>query len=158
MRIRIAEVSEAEAITRLINSAFLVERFFIDGDRIDLEQVHAFFRKGEFLLAEDASAESGTGPAGCAYIEVRGERSYMGLLSIDPSRQRSGLGSRLVEAAEERCREQGCRFLDLQIVNLREELPPFYRRLGYVETGTAPFPADVPTRLECHFVKMTKAL
>jgi len=76
---------------------------------------------------------------------------------VEPSRQRTGVGSRLMAAAEERCRAGGCAFLDLQIVNLREELPEFYRRRGYSQTGTAPFP-DVPTRLPCHFVKMSKRL
>lgn len=150
---RIAGVADAEAVTRLINRAFLVERFFIDGDRIDLSQVRGLFQKGEFLVSDDGGAL-----AGCVYIEARGERSYLGLLSIDPSRQRSGLGSKLVAAAEVRGRENGCRFMDLQIVNLREELPAFYRRLGYAEDGAAPFPEGVPTKLPCHFVKMSKRL
>ena len=150
---RIARITDAEAITRLINQAFLVEKFFIEGDRIDLDQVRAHFGKGEFLVAENDGAL-----AGCVYIEARGHRSYLGLLSIDTSRQRSGLGSRLVAAAEERCRQNGSRFMDLQIVNLREELPAFYRRLGYVEDGAAPFPEGVATRLPCHFVKMSKRL
>jgi N-acetylglutamate synthase-like GNAT family acetyltransferase len=150
---RIAEIADAEEITRLINAAFLVERFFIDGDRINLEQVLGRFTSGEFLVAQEDGAM-----AGCVYIEPRGERSYLGLLSIDPSRQGSGLGSRLVAAAEERSRELGSRFMDLQIVNLREELPAFYRRLGYVEQGVAPFPPDVITKAPCHFVTMSKPL
>jgi N-acetylglutamate synthase-like GNAT family acetyltransferase len=153
VRIRIAELSDAQSITRLINQAFQVERFFIDGDRIDLDEVLAHFQKGEFLVAVDDGAL-----AGCAYLEARGDRSYLGLLSIDPARQRSGLGSRLMEAAEERARENGSRCMDLQIVNLRAELPGFYGRLGYVADGTAPFPPDAPTRLPCHFVKMSKPL
>jgi N-acetylglutamate synthase-like GNAT family acetyltransferase len=150
---RIAEIADAEEITRLINAAFLVERFFIDGDRINLEQVLGRFTSGEFLVVQEDGAM-----AGCVYIEPRGERSYLGLLSIDPSRQGSGLGSRLVAAAEERSRELGSRFMDLQIVNLREELPAFYRRLGYVEQGVAPFPPDVITKAPCHFVTMSKPL
>jgi hypothetical protein len=33
--VRIAEASDEEAITALVNLAFQVERFFVDGDRID---------------------------------------------------------------------------------------------------------------------------
>jgi len=80
------------------------------------------------------------------------------LLSVDPSRQRSGLGSRLMAAAEERCRELGCHSADLQIVNLRQELPDFYRRRGYLPTGTAPFRPDLVTKMPCHFIKMSKPL
>jgi GNAT superfamily N-acetyltransferase len=153
MTIRVAEISEAEGIVTLINAAFRIEKFFVDGDRINLDQVLSMFPKGEFLMVDDDGA-----PAGCVYVERRGERAYFGLLSIDPTRQRSGLGSRLVAAAEQWGREKGCRFMDLRIVNLREELPAFYQRLGYVEDGADPFPPDTPTKLPCHFVNMSKAL
>jgi GNAT superfamily N-acetyltransferase len=153
MQIRVAEISEAEGIACLINTAFSIEKFFVDGDRITPDQVRSLFPKGEFLVADGDSA-----PAACVYVEPRGERAYFGLLSIDPARQRGGLGSRLVAAAEEWAREKGCRFMDLRIVNLREELPAFYRRLGYVEDGTEPFPPETPTKLPCHFVNMSKRL
>jgi hypothetical protein len=48
--------------------------------------------------------------------------------------------------------------MDLRIANLLEELSPFYRRLGYVETGTEPFPAEIKSKLPCHFVLMSKPL
>src|SRR5664280_1849815 len=126
MNLRVADISEAEAITNLINAAYTVEKFFVDGDRIDVDHAREYFATGEFLVAEDGGAL-----VGCVYIELRGGRGYFGLLSTDPSRQRSGLGSRLIAAAEDRCREAGCRFMDILVVNLREELPPIYRRLGY---------------------------
>jgi hypothetical protein len=47
--------------------------------------------------------------------------------------------------------------MDILIVNLREELPPFYRKRGYVENGTTPFP-DVETKIPCHFINMAKPL
>jgi GNAT superfamily N-acetyltransferase len=153
MNLRVADISEAEAVTHLVNAAYVVEKFFVDGDRIDVDQARAYFRTGEFLVAEDQGAF-----AGCVYIELRGDRGYFGLLSTDPSRQRSGLGSCLIAAAENRCREAGCRFMDIQVVNLREELPPFYRRLGYLDAGTAPFTPGVATKLPCHFLKLSKAL
>jgi GNAT superfamily N-acetyltransferase len=151
--IRAARESDAEALVQLINHAFLVERFFIDGDRIDLAGVRQFLKLGVFLLEEEIGR-----PVACVYVEVRADRGYFGLLSVDPVRQGSGLGKRLVAAAEDYCRESGCAFLDLQIVDLRAELPAFYRKLGYGETGTAPFPADIVTKQPCHFVKMSKTL
>ncbi len=147
--IRTAQESDAEALVQLINEAFLVERFFLDGDRIDLEGVRQFLRVGTFLMEEEI---------GCVYVEVRGSRGYFGLLSVDPASQGSGIGKRLIAAAEDYCRQAGCAFMDLQIVDLREELPAFYRKLGYEETGTAPFPAGIVTKLPCHFVKMSKPL
>ena len=152
--IRIASSADAEQITAVINAAFrIAEEFFVDGNRITLDEVHQFLDKGAFLVAEDAH-----GLSGCVYVEPRGERAYLGLLSVDPSRQQSGLGSRLMTAGEEYCRTRGARFMDILIVNLRAELPAFYARRGYVENGTTPFPPDVPTKQPCHFVNMAKPL
>lgn len=110
-----------------------------------------FLETGKFLLLEDSDSL-----VGCVYVELRGERGYFGLLSVKPGRQRSGLGSRLIGAAEHYCRSAGCRLMDLTLVNLRTELPPMYQRLGYRENGTEPFPAE--SKLPCHLVKMTKPL
>lgn len=151
--IRHAANHEAETLVRLINVAFLVEKFFIETDRIDLPKVREHLEKGAFLVA-DENGEI----AGCIYVEVRGDRGYFGLLSIEPSRQRSGLGRQLIAASEAFARDAGCGFMDLWIVNLREELPGYYSKLGYSETGTSPFPADVETKLPCHFIEMSKAL
>jgi ribosomal protein S18 acetylase RimI-like enzyme len=153
MKTRVAEPEDAEDIARLVNTAFRPERFFIDADRTNPEKVRALLQKGKFLLVE----QEGT-LAGCVYVELRGERGYFGLLAVDPALQRSGLGSRLVAAAEEDCRAEGCQFMDLTIVNLRTELPAFYRRLGYAESGTLPFPPDQQANQPCHLVKMTKPL
>jgi GNAT superfamily N-acetyltransferase len=152
--VRIASLDDAEQITTLINRAFrIAEAFFIDEDRINLESVRNYFATGKFLLATIDDV-----PAACVYVEQRGDRAYLGLLSVDPASQHKGLGKLLMEAAEEFCRELGCRFMDLNVVNLREDLFGFYGRRGYVETGTTPFPTDVVTKLPCHFIDMSKSL
>ncbi len=164
MHVRLAGIQDAESITALINAAFrAAEGFFIDRDRITLESVRSLLQTGKFLLAENQATENqvadkGATSLGCVYIELRTERAYLGLLSVDPRQQKSGLGSTLMNAAEEFCAKAGCRFMDLQLVNLRQELPGFYRRRGYVETGIAPFPPEIVARLPCHFVKMSKPL
>jgi len=152
--IRTAAPADAAKITNVINAAFRVaEEFFIDGLRIGQAEVEQLLGKGAFLLAE-----TGTKLSGSVYVEMRGERSYLGLLSVDPASQKSGLGSLLMNEAENYCRQRGSRFMDIYIVNLRQELPPYYRRRGYVENGTTPFPADVPVKIPCHFINMAKPL
>ena len=151
---RNAESADAESIARLVNAAFRPERFFVDADRTSPDKVRALLDMGKFLLAEDAGVL-----VACVYVELRGERGYFGLLAVDPARQRTGMGSRLIDAAEDYCRSAGCRFMDLTTVNLRKELPGYYRRRGYVENGTLPFPADQhPPKMPCHLVKMSKSL
>jgi GNAT superfamily N-acetyltransferase len=154
VQIRLADLRDAESLMVLINIAFRkAEAFLIDHDRIDLDSVKQFLHSGKFLLAEDGAAL-----LGCVYVEPRGERAYLGLLSDDPDCQRAGLGSTLMSTAENYCAKAGCKFMDLQIISVREELPRFYRRLGYSETGIAPLPPNVKPKQPCHFVKMSKAL
>ena len=152
--IRIAEPSDTENITALINAAFYpCEGFFVEGPRTNKTEVEQLMAKGAFLLAE-----TGDKLSGCVYVELRGERSYLGLLSVDPARQRGGLGSFLLDVAENYCRERGSSFMDIFIVNLRTDLPAFYERRGYVATGTTPLPEDVETKLPCHLINMSKPL
>jgi predicted N-acetyltransferase YhbS len=151
--VRMTGAADAGGVATLINAAFRVEKFFIDGDRISEQEVRRLLDKGCFLAAEDEG-----GLAGCVYVECAGERGYLGLLSVAPSRQRRGIGSHLAAGAEEFARQSCCKFIDLRIVNLRTELSAYYRRLGYEQTGVAPFPADVRTKLPCHFIIMSKSL
>lgn len=154
MQFRIAGNKDAERLMDLINSAFRqAESFIIDRDRVDLEVVRALLAKGKFLVAGDGSTL-----AGCVYLELRGERAYLGLLSVDPAWQKAGVGSMLMREAEVHCASAGCRFMDLRIIDLRKDNQAFYKHRGYVETGTEPFPSDLDTKLPCHFVKMSKPL
>ena|SRR5690242_8717081 len=150
---RHATLADSDAIATVINRAFRCEQFFHAGDRTNPDEVRSLIQKGTFLIAEDEP-----GIFGCVYLEKRGDRYYLGLLCIDPARQRSRQGSRLMDAAEDYCRERQARAIDLKIVNLRAELPPYYARRGYVETGTAPWPADAETSQPCHFITMSKYL
>jgi predicted N-acetyltransferase YhbS len=157
-RIRAAVPDDAEGVARLINAAFVVEKIAFDGDRTNRENVRALMDAGKFLVAELAEDDAPE-LIGCVYVERRGDRSYLGLLSVAPSFQGKGLGRQLVAAAEEHSRDAGCRAMDLRIISPRAgDLLPFYKRLGYLEAGTAPFAADVHAKVVCHYVLMTKPL
>jgi GNAT superfamily N-acetyltransferase len=152
--VRVAREVDAAEITRVINAAFRqAEGFFVDDDRVNLGGVESLLDSGTFIVIEcDEQLIA------CVYLEQRGERGYLGLLSVDPQVQRLGLGSVLMGAAEEHCRREGLSCIDINVVNLREELPDFYRKRGYVETGTSPFPTDVVTKIPCYFIEMSKPL
>lgn len=152
-RIRIAAAEDVEPLARLINAAFVVEQPFIEGERIDPAGVREYMKKGKFLVGEDAM-----GLAGCVYVELRGPRGYLGLLGVAPARQGKGLGRKLMDAAENYFRSAGCRAIDLRIISPRIRLPAFYKYLGYSQTGTAPFAPDVPVKVPCHYILMSKQL
>jgi GNAT superfamily N-acetyltransferase len=151
--LRLAEAADTEALVRLINDAFAVEKVVIEGERIDSEKVRALLEIGNFLLLYEVEQL-----LGCVYVEVKGRRGYLGLLGVRPGRQKSGFGRRLTAAAEEFLRKAGCEAVDLRIVSARTELPPIYQRLGYVMIGTAPIPDAIPLKVPSHFIVMSKGL
>ena len=153
LSIRLALAEDVEPLVRLINSAFVVEQLFIEGERIDRGGVRAYMEKGKFLAMEDS-----TGLIGCVYVELRGEHGYLGLLSVDPARQGKGLGRKLMDVAENYFRQEGCRAIDLRIISPRAPLPAFYAHLGYKQAGTAQFAPDVPVKVPCHYILMSKRL
>jgi len=149
----LAVPADVPELVRVVNAAYLVEQFFVAGDRTDTETVERLMQKGAFLVERDDAGALG----GCVYVERRGSRGYFGMLAVDPVRQGTGLGRRLVEAAEQYVRDGGARAMDIRVVNLRTELPPFYERLGYVESGTEA--VEEPRALRpFHFIVMSKAL
>ena len=156
--LRTARAAEAAAIAALVNAAFQVEAFFKRGDRTDAGEIGNMMQRGEFLVLDHSEAPDapGTGLAACVYTRTNGDRGYFGMLSIDPRSQGRGLGRSIIAAVESRFRAQGCRGIDIHVVNVRKELPPFYERLGYVASGTLPFPDDGGATQPCHFIVMTK--
>jgi GNAT superfamily N-acetyltransferase len=156
IRIRAAAAADAKPLVLVINAAFAVERVAFEADRVDLDGVRELMDKGTFLVAESTDS-----PAllGCVYLEPQGQGCYLGLLSVVPALQGKGLGRRLTAAAEDFARNAGCRVMDLRIISPRAgSLLPVYKRLGYSEAGMAPFPANVPTKVPCHYILMTKSL
>ena len=130
------------------------KNLFIDGDRINLERLSGLYQSGKFLLLEENGQL-----VSCVYVEIKGSgRGYIGLLGVEPDRQRSGLGRRMIEAAEKYLRSAGCEFADLRVVNVRAELQPIYERLGYSVTGIAPIPDAIPLKIPSYFTVMSKDL
>ena len=152
--IRQATAADAPALLALINRAFAVEKFFLDRERITAEQLGGYLASGTFFLMEGAAASL----AASLYFERRGDRAYVGMLSVNPDRQGLGIGRQMMAFAEQHAAGLGCSGVDIRVVNLREELPPFYRSLGYVETGRSEPVDDPGASKPYHFILMAKRL
>ena len=154
---REATPADVAELVRVINLAYRVEDFFIHGDRTDaadIERRLASQDAGFLVIDADASGRL----AAAVYVELRGPVGYFGLLSVDPAWQRRGMARRLVEAVERSCRDRGCREAEIDVVDLRTELPPFYAALGYHVVGTAPFKDAHKLKLPAQMVVMRKSL
>lgn len=151
--LRFATPADAASIAELVNLAYRVEDFFKIGDRTDVDEIRDLLGGESFILAEDGGTL-----VGCIEVSVDGDLGYFGMLSTQPQREGEGIGSTLIATAEQHCLDAGCRRMELVLVNLRTELPPFYERFGYRISGTRPFSVPERSRVECHFIVMSKEL
>ncbi|KAM9959200.1 hypothetical protein ACTFIR_000264 [Dictyostelium discoideum] len=101
---------------------------------------------------------------GCVKIEresLESKEAVIGMLSVDPSYQSSGIGSILVRLAEEEIKKTFNVFEShLHVVNVRDTLIAWYNKLGYITTETT-FPFDVDRNValkDIHFVLLVKNL
>jgi ribosomal protein S18 acetylase RimI-like enzyme len=150
--IRRATGADAGEIARIINAAFEIEREFRQGDRTSASEIHGLMNRDAFLVAEH-----GGRLIGAVEVRVRGETGYFGMLAVDASARRAGIGRALVEAAEDHCRRAGCTVMTMSTGEDRTELIPYYAKMGYTVTSIEPSTSAAFKR-PIRIVKMEKPL
>ncbi len=155
--VRPATNADIPELVRVINAAYRVEDFFIDGDRTSAAELEVLMARpgGAFLTIPTPDPPR---LAAAVYVERRETGIYFAMLSVDPASQGMGHARRLIEAIERHARAEGCDALEIEVVNLREELPAFYDRMGFSATGLAPFPEGVKLKMPAHLILMRKDL
>ena len=135
----------------------------LDGQRTDLASLTEIIDDPDqrILVALD-----GSDILGCVQIARKENgKSYLGLLSVDPRRQATGLGKQLIAAAEHAavtCFD--AHVIEMTVIKQRTELIDYYNRRGYSETGEErPFPFDyerfgLPRTSELVFVVLAKSI
>jgi GNAT superfamily N-acetyltransferase len=149
MNLRTANDTDKPVLIALINDAFQVTDYFKYDKRINEKEMHLYFSKGTFVLLEDEGK-----PVGCIYYTVKQGILNYSLLSVVFTGQGKGYSKVLIKHVEEIAVSSHCSAIQIEVVNIRTELFPFYEKQGYVVTGTMPF--RKPTRLPCHLVIMMK--
>lgn len=115
------------------------EADLVSGERTDLETLRSLLDGDSRLLI----ALDGEIILGCVNIASRGDGlAYLGLLCVDPQLQASGIGRKLVAAAEDTARATfGATQIEMTVIDRRAELIAWYVRHGYAPSGeTRPFP------------------
>lgn len=157
MKTRYATSKENPELVRIINNAYRVEDFFVDGDRTNADDVRSRMETPNacFIVIDSPGTSS---LAAGVWVEVHENRGHFAVLSVDPAFQGKGLARVLIDAVEAHCREAGCEWLDIEVVNLREELPPFYAKFGFKSNGTGFFTDTAKLKRDAHLDLMTKPL
>jgi GNAT superfamily N-acetyltransferase len=151
--LRQATTDDIGPLVSLINLAFAIESFFKTGDRTDEAGIRELLQHGPFLLLTDHD-----NLIAAVHAELRGERIYIGMLAVDPTKQKLGIGARMMREAEDFGGTAGCKFADLRVVSVRPELPLIYHKLGYVESGVESAAVIKTATMPVHFVTMSKPL
>ena len=142
IKIQVAELKDAEAITSLVNSVYrgenskkgwTTEADFLEGIRITSEKVKEIIsRKSDvIILAMDDNSI-----IGCVHLENAGKYSYLGMLSVDVSIQAKGIGKLLITECERYTKEVfGLNEIRMKVIGRRSELIAYYERRGYKTSG-----------------------
>ncbi len=72
---------------------------------------------------------------GCVNLQVQNKRVYLGMFSVDPELQGTGIGKIILRAADEYARSVDCTSVYMSVISLRAELIAWYQRHGYADTG-----------------------
>jgi GNAT superfamily N-acetyltransferase len=91
-------------------------------------------------------------------MEINGDRGHFGLLAVDPAYQGKGVARALIDAVEQKCVAHGCHHVDIEVVNLRDDLPPFDSKLGFKVDGTKEFSPPEELTREAHLVTWSKPI
>jgi len=168
---RPATAADTHAIVALVESAYrgdasragwTTEADFLDGRRTGPDDIQACLvrEKSMILLAEcDGRLLA------CAHVAVEEGAGYFGMFSVEPGLQGVGVGKLVLAECERIAREQwGMGSMRMTVIDIRDDLIPFYERRGYLRTGIKkPFPyGDVrfglPKRDDLRFEVMEKPL
>lgn len=169
---RAATEADVGALHALVTSAYrgdaarlgwTHEADLLDGQRTDVEALSEIIADPSKVIL---MAHHGGVLIGCVMLSRQDDGSaYLGMLSVDPVRQASGLGRLLLAAAEAEAAERyGADRIEMTVIRQRPELIAWYERRGYALTGaTADFPMDderfgLPKRRDLEFVVLSKTL
>ncbi len=156
MPVRTATPADTAALAAVINAAFVVEAGFIRGPRTTAAEVSALLAGGGAFLVVD-HGEPGR-LAAAVHVEAREGCAHFGMLAVDPALQGRGLARRLLTAVEAHGRAAGCTVVELEVFDVRSDLPPFYASLGYRPVGTRAFRAPELLTAPAQLIVMQKAL
>jgi len=171
LQFRTAGIADVPAIVALVESAYrgdasragwTTEADFLEGRRTGPDDI-------ETILARDRSrillAERDGELLACAHVAVEDGAGYFGMFSVDPHRQGRGIGNLVLAEAERIAGEEwSCPMMRMTVIDIREDLIPFYERRGYRRTGIKkPFPYGderfgLPKRDDLRFEVLEKPL
>jgi len=145
-----ATIIDVPELTALVNGAYrgksstkgwTNESHLLDGTRIDEATFSSYFTDPTITILKYTDAENRI--IGCVHLQQKGEKLYLGMLTVNPELQTIGIGKAMLQAAEAHAKQLNCAAIIMSVISVRHELIAYYQRKGYMETGeTINFPAE----------------
>lgn len=170
MKIELATSTDVTELVLLVNRAYrgdssrkgwTTEADLLDGIRIhESGLLKTMEQEGAFVFK---CTDEKDRIVGCVLLEQMKDSLYLGMLTVDPSLQGSGIGKKLLAKGDAFAREKGIKQLEMTVISVRTELILWYESKGYTNTGTTkPFPMNDPEfglpKMPLEFIVMKKIL
>jgi GNAT superfamily N-acetyltransferase len=113
----------------------------LDGNRIDEETLEGYLNDAAVSILKYTN-DVGLIKA-CVYLEKKENEMYLGMLSVYPEMQATGIGRLLLQEAEKLALQENKSVITITVISTRVELIAWYERRGYIATGEVlPFHAE----------------
>lgn len=140
-KVRAATIADVKALNTLVNSAYrgevskkgwTTEADLLDGTRIDeIALQDLILKKGTTVLCYETESHI----QACVELREESDKLYLGMLSVNPEMQGSGLGRILLKEAEVFAKGKRLAYIYMTVISVRTELIAWYERHGYQLTG-----------------------
>jgi len=136
-----ALLEDIPALTTLINSAYrgesskkgwTTEAHLLEGKRTDEQEMTEIFLDSKNTILKFTENDT---IIGSVLLVEKGHQLYLGMLTVSPELQNSGIGKKLLAEAENHAKSLGLSSIIMTVISVREELVAWYKRHGYVDTG-----------------------
>lgn len=150
-QITIATINDAHAIVTLLNAAYrgeisqkgwTTEAHLIAGNtRTNLQEVADLIQLPNAVFLKYTNADNNL--IGCVNLQLKEEGIYLGIFSVHPFEQASGIGKQILQAAEEFAHQKNVHRIYMTVIDVRKDLIVWYERRGFTNTNQIiPFEQD----------------
>ncbi|WP_268846961.1 GNAT family N-acetyltransferase [Flavobacterium aestivum] len=147
--ITIATLEDIISLEKLINSAYrgetskkgwTTEANLLEGKRITVDELTEIIENKKNTILKYTKNNQ---IIGSVLLANEGNKLYLGMLTVSPELQNSGIGKQLLHEAEVHVLALGLPKIVMTVISIREELIAWYKRHGFEDTGARePFPLN----------------
>lgn len=169
LQISVVTGADINELVLLVNSAYrgdsskkgwTTEAELLEGVRTDPNTLLAQINQpGQTILKATNNVQE---IIACVSLEEKDNKIYLGMLTVKPDIQATGIGKKMMQAAEAFAISKNLYCIEMTVISVRSELIAFYERRGYQQTGEKrDFPTDPKfgiKKQELEFIVLEKKL